>query len=154
MTMRTASELAEFLGAKLNGNANLRLSGVANPDAAHDSDLIYMDSPRHQERVTKSAALCVVVAEGAELAGKTMLEVQNPKLSFAKAAAWLLPRPALRAEIHPTAIVADTARLAAGIRVGPYVVIEDDVEVGAGSEVGAFGFLGHGSVVGRDCRLH
>jgi UDP-3-O-[3-hydroxymyristoyl] glucosamine N-acyltransferase len=154
MTMRTASELAEFLGAKLNGNANLRLSGVANPDAAHDSDLIYMDSPRHQERVTKSEALCVLVAEGAELAGKTMLEVQNPKLSFAKAAAWLLPRPALRAEIHPTAIVADTARLAAGIRVGPYVVIEDDVEVGAGSEVGAFGFLGHGSVVGRDCRLH
>jgi UDP-3-O-[3-hydroxymyristoyl] glucosamine N-acyltransferase len=154
MTMRTASELAQFLGAKLNGNANLRLSGVANPDAAHDRDLIYMDSPRHQERVTKSGALCVLVAEGTELAGKTTLEVQNPKLSFAKAAAWLLPRPVLRAEIHPTAIVADTARLAAGIRVGPYVVIEDDVEVGAGSEVGAFSFLGHGSAVGRACRLH
>jgi UDP-3-O-[3-hydroxymyristoyl] glucosamine N-acyltransferase len=152
--MRTASELAQFLGAKLNGDANLHLSGVANPDAAGNSDLIYMDSPRHQERAAKSGARCVVVPEGTEIAGKTTLEVGNPKFAFAKAAAWLLPRPALRPEIHPTAIVADTARLAAGIRVGPYVVIEDDTEVGAGSEVGAFCFLGRGSVVGRDCRLH
>jgi UDP-3-O-[3-hydroxymyristoyl] glucosamine N-acyltransferase len=152
--MRTAGELAEFLGAKLNGSAGLHLTGVANPDDARDSDLIYMDSPRHAERVTKSKSLCVLVAHGTEISGKTTLEVQNPKFAFAKAAAWLLPRPALRPEIHPTAIVADTARLAAGIRVGPYVVIEDDVEVGAGSEVGAFCFLGRGSGVGRDCRLH
>jgi UDP-3-O-[3-hydroxymyristoyl] glucosamine N-acyltransferase len=152
--MRTASELAQFLGAKLHGDAGLHVTGVANPDAAQANDLIYMDSPRHQERTAKSRALCVLVAEGTEVAGKTTLEVQNPKFAFAKAAAWLLPRPALRPEIHPTAIVAATARLAAGIRVGPYVVIEDDTEVGAGSEVGAFCFLGHGSSVGRDCRLH
>jgi UDP-3-O-[3-hydroxymyristoyl] glucosamine N-acyltransferase len=152
--MRTAGELAQFLGAKLHGDASRPVTGVANPDAARADDLIYMDSPRHQERVEKSDALCVLVGQGIEIAGKTTLEVPNPKFAFAKAAAWLLPRPALRPEIHPTAIVADTARMAAGIRVGPYVVIEDDVEVGAGSEVGAFCFLGRGSTLGRDCRLH
>lgn len=152
--MRTASELAQFLGAKLRGDAGLHVTGVANPHFAQADDLIYMDSARHQERAAKSRALCVLVAEGTEIAGKTTLEVQNPKFAFAKAAAWLLQRSALRPEIHPTAIVAATARLAAGIRVGPYVVIEDDTEVGTGSEVGAFCFLGHGSSVGRDCRLH
>jgi UDP-3-O-[3-hydroxymyristoyl] glucosamine N-acyltransferase len=96
----------------------------------------------------------VLVAEGTTLEGKTTLEVKNPKFSFAKAAAWLMPRPALRTEIHPTAIVAETARLAAGIRVGPYVVIEDEVEVGAGSEIEAFCFLGRGAVVGHGCHLH
>jgi UDP-3-O-[3-hydroxymyristoyl] glucosamine N-acyltransferase len=152
--MRTASELAEFLGAKINGDTNLRLSGVARPDAARAGDLIYINSIHHQERALKSAALCVLVAEGTALAGKTTLEVKNPKFSFAKAAAWLTPHPPLRAEIHPTSIVAETARLAAGIRIGPYVVIEDDVEVGAGSEVEAFCFLGRGSAVGHGCRLH
>jgi UDP-3-O-[3-hydroxymyristoyl] glucosamine N-acyltransferase len=152
--MRTVSELAQFLGAKIKGNANLQLSGVASPDAAGAGDLIYVDSIRHHDRALKSAAFCVLAAEGTVLAGKTMLEVKNPKFAFAKAAAWLMPRLRPRAEIHSTAVVAETARLAEGIRVGPYVVVEDEVEVGAGSEIEAFCFLGRGSTVGRDCRLH
>ena len=152
--MRTANELAEFLGATILGNGNLPVSGVANPDAARAEDLIYVDSPRHLERAAGSEAWCVLVPAGMELAGKTTLEVKSPKFAFAKAAAWLLPRPALRAEIHPTAIVANSARLSAGIRIGPYVVIEDEAEIGHGSELDAFCFIGRGAKVGRDCRLH
>ena len=111
-----------------------------------------MESPRQVARAEASAARCVIAAHGGE--GKTVLEVENPKLAFAKAAAWLLPKPALRPEIHPTAIVAATARLAPNIRVGPYVVIEDEVEIGTGSAVDAFCFLGRGTRVGEDCRLH
>jgi UDP-3-O-[3-hydroxymyristoyl] glucosamine N-acyltransferase len=96
----------------------------------------------------------VIVVAGTILAGKTLLEVENPKLAFAKAAAWLLPKPPLRPEIHPTAIIAATARLAPSIRVGPYVVIEDEVEIGTGTAVDAFCFLGRGVRVGADCRLH
>ena len=65
-----------------------------------------------------------------------------------------MPKPPLRPEIHPTAIVATTARLAPNIRVGPYVVIEDEVEIGTGTAVDAFCFLGRGARVGQDCRLH
>ncbi|HEY0704680.1 MAG TPA: UDP-3-O-(3-hydroxymyristoyl)glucosamine N-acyltransferase [Candidatus Acidoferrales bacterium] len=152
--MRTARELAEFLGAKISGDHDAKLNGVANPDAASATDLIYVDAEKHLERAAKSRAVCVLVPEGMEIAGKTTLAVRNPKLAFAKAAAWLLPAREVRVEIHPTAIVADSARLAAGIRVGPYVVIEDDVEVGHGSEIEAFCFLGRGASVGRECRLH
>jgi UDP-3-O-[3-hydroxymyristoyl] glucosamine N-acyltransferase len=80
--------------------------------------------------------------------------VKNPKFAFAKAAAWLLPRAPLRAEIHPTAIVADSARLSAGIHIGPYVVIEAEAEIGHGTEIEAFCFIGRGAAIGRDCRLH
>ena len=104
-----------------------------------------MDSPRHLERAAASAARCVLAEPGTILPGKTILEVENPKLAFAKAAAWLLPRPPLRPEIHPTAIVAATAQLAPNIRVGPYVVIEDEVEIGTGTAVDAFCFLGRGA---------
>jgi len=150
----TAGELAEYLGAKLHGDAHAPIAGLANPESATAEDLIYVDSPRQVERVAGSAARCVLAAPGAILPGKTILEVENPKLAFAKAAAWLLPRPQLRAEIHPTAIVAATARLAPNIRIGPYVVIEDEVEIGTGTAVDAFCFLGRGARVGENCRLH
>lgn len=150
----TVGEVAEYLRARIHGDSHAQVVGVASPEGAKPEDLIYVDSPRQTARAEASAARCVIVAAGTMVAGKIMLEVENPKLAFAKAAAWLLPSPPLRPEIHPTAIVAATARLAPNIRVGPYVVIEDEVEIGTGTAVEAFCFLGRGARVGQDCRLH
>jgi UDP-3-O-[3-hydroxymyristoyl] glucosamine N-acyltransferase len=151
---RTAGEIAQFLGAKLLGDAQAQIVGVASPESASDRELIYVDSPRHADRAASSAALCVIVPIGTALPEKTLLEAQNPKLAFAKAAAWLMPRLALRPEIHPTAIVAASARLAPNIRIGPYVVIEDEVEVKSGTNVDAFCFLGRAAYIGEHCWLH
>jgi UDP-3-O-[3-hydroxymyristoyl] glucosamine N-acyltransferase len=150
----TAGELAKYLEAKIQGDAQAQIAGLANPESAATQDLIYVDSARHAERAVRSAARCVIAPPNLTIAGKTVLEVENPKLAFAKAAAWLMPKPALRPEIHPSAIVAATARLAPNICVGPYVVIEDQVEIGGGTAVDAFCFLGRGAHVGRDCWLH
>src|SRR5271170_8090965 len=109
--IRTAGELAEYLGAKIEGDSHAQISGVAGPESAQAGDLIYMDSPRHQERAADSAARCVLARSGMRLAGKTILEVANPKFAFAKAARWLLPESAPAAAIHPTAIVAPDAKL-------------------------------------------
>ncbi len=138
----TAGELAEYLGAKIRGDAQAQIVGLASPEGAGAEDLIYVDSERQADRAERSVACCVIVPTHMTLAGKTLLEVANPKLAFAKAAAWLVPKPPLRPEIHPTAIVAATARLAPNIRVGPYVVIEDEVEIGSGTAVDAFCFVG------------
>ncbi|HJZ51530.1 MAG TPA: UDP-3-O-(3-hydroxymyristoyl)glucosamine N-acyltransferase [Candidatus Acidoferrales bacterium] len=150
----TAGELAEYLGAEIRGDAQAQIVGLASPEGAGAEDLIYVDSERHADRAERSVACCVIVPTHMTLAGKTLLEVANPKLAFAKAAAWLVPKPPLRPEIHPTAIVAATARLAPNIRVGPYVVIEDEVEIGSGTAVDAFCFVGRSAHVGQNCRLH
>ena len=151
---RTAGALAEYLGAKLTGDPLATISGVASPERARVGDLIYLDSLRYRERAAASAACCVVVPPGEQMAGKTLLEARDPKLAFAKAAAWLLPPPAAPPAVHPTAVISPGAKLAAGCSVGPYVVIEDGVEIGARSDIGAFCFVGRGARLGEDCRLH
>ena len=95
---RTAGELAQYLGARLEGDAGTLISGVASPENARAEDLIYLASPRHADRAAESAARCVLAPEGARLAGKTVVEVQHPKLAFAKAAAWLIEQPAAASE--------------------------------------------------------
>jgi UDP-3-O-[3-hydroxymyristoyl] glucosamine N-acyltransferase len=151
---RTAGELAQFLGAPLRGDAKLPIAGVASPENARASDLIYVADARSIDRAQSSAAVCAIVAPGVELAGKTTITMKSSKYAFAKAAAWLAPKALVPPEIHPTAIVAPTANLAPGIRVGPYVVIEDEVEVKRGSNIEAFCFLGRGAHVGESCWLH
>jgi UDP-3-O-[3-hydroxymyristoyl] glucosamine N-acyltransferase len=150
----TAGELAEYLGARLEGNVLLPLSGVAGPDRANAEDLIYVSSPRHRQRAAESAARCVLARPGVRLAGKTIIETGDPKFAFAKAAEWLLRKPAPPAEVHPTAIVASSAQLGANVSVGPYVVVEEETRVGPGTVIEAFCFLGRGTRIGERCWLH
>ncbi|MGH9740705.1 MAG: UDP-3-O-(3-hydroxymyristoyl)glucosamine N-acyltransferase [Candidatus Acidiferrales bacterium] len=150
----TAGELAKYLGTTIAGDANAPISGVAGPERAHSEDLIYVVSPKHHPQAAASAARCVIANPGVRIGAKTILESSDPKFAFAKAADWLLPKPAPTEVIHRSAIVAPSAAVAASASVGPYAVIEDDVEIGANSQIGAFCFIGRGARVGENCTLH
>ncbi|MGH9735524.1 MAG: UDP-3-O-(3-hydroxymyristoyl)glucosamine N-acyltransferase [Candidatus Acidiferrales bacterium] len=151
---RTAGELASYLDAKLVGDASAAITGLANPESATAADLIYVESPKHAERATKSAALCAIARQGIALPGKTVVESSEPKLAFAKAAAWLLPQAAAPPGAHATAIIAPGARVSESASVGAYVVIEDDTEIGANSVIEPFCFVGRGARIGENCWLH
>ncbi|MGB6430029.1 MAG: UDP-3-O-(3-hydroxymyristoyl)glucosamine N-acyltransferase [Candidatus Acidiferrales bacterium] len=151
--MPTAAELAKHLNCRLIGES-VRISGVAAPETAGAEDLIYLDAPRQASRGAASAARCAIVAPGVELAGKTLIESSTPKLDFARAAALILTAPRIAQGIHARAVVAPTAKLGLGVRVGPFAVIEEDAVVGASSEVGAHCVIGRGARLGDRCRLY
>jgi UDP-3-O-[3-hydroxymyristoyl] glucosamine N-acyltransferase len=151
---RTAKELAEALGAKIEGDSSLELRGVAAPERAGPHDLIYVAAAKHVERAASSAALCVIAGEGIALPRKTVLRSGQPKLAFAKAAALLIERAPIAAGIHPTAIVVPLARVGAGVSIGPYAVIGENVHVGEGTQIGAHCVISAGCWIGDHCRIH
>ena len=151
---RTAAELAQYLGAKLQGDGSFAITGVAGPENATATDLIYLDTPKFAPRIEKSAAKCVLAPPNSRFASKVVLEVADPKFAFAKAAAWLLPHVPSKSGIHATAIVAPPAKIAENVSIGPYAVIEEESEIGAATTIGAFGFLGRDSHIGANCFLH
>jgi UDP-3-O-[3-hydroxymyristoyl] glucosamine N-acyltransferase len=154
MMKRTAKELAEAIGARLEGDGSAELGGVAAPERAGSRDLIYVESAKHAQRGAASGAVCVVAAEGIALAGKTVLRSAQPKVAFARAAELLLGRAPIASGIHPTAIVAPLARVAPDAGIGPYAVIGEDAHVGAGTQIGAHSVIGAGCWIGENCRIH
>jgi UDP-3-O-[3-hydroxymyristoyl] glucosamine N-acyltransferase len=151
---RTAEELAESIGATLEGDGNLDVTGVASPERAGARDLVYVETAKHVARAVASAALCVIAREGMALPGKTVLRSSQPKVAFAKAAELLLGRPPIAAGIHPTAIVPPLARVAPGASIGPYAVIGEDAHIGTGTQIGAHSVIGAGCWIGENCRIH
>jgi UDP-3-O-[3-hydroxymyristoyl] glucosamine N-acyltransferase len=152
---RTSAELAEAIGANLEGDGTIEVTGVAAPERADPHDLIYVEAFKHAERAAASAALCVVAGEGVALPGKTVLRHPRAKMAFAKAADLLIEKkPIAPAGTHATAIVAPTARLAANVSVGPYAVIGDDVQIGERTQIGPHCVIGNGCFLGDACRLH
>jgi UDP-3-O-[3-hydroxymyristoyl] glucosamine N-acyltransferase len=150
----TAKELAEFIGAQIEGDGGLKITGCASPGSANAGEVIFIESAKHAEAAAKSASRCVILPKGLEVTGKALLRAANPRLAFAKALAWLHPAARIAQGVHSTAIVARSARLAEGVGVGPYAVIEEDAEIGAGSQIGAHSFVGRGARVGPECRIY
>ena len=89
---QTAKDLADAIGARLEGDGAVEIGGVAAPERAGAGDLIYVDAAKHAERAAASAASCVVAGEGMALPGKTVLQSAQPKVAFAQAAELLLGR--------------------------------------------------------------
>lgn len=152
--MRTAGELAQYLGAKLHGDAGIKISGVAGAASASAEDLIYVETERYAGEAGDSAALCVVVKEGIRVSGKANLEVKDAKLAFAKAARILAGAGTSEGGIHPSAVVSPSAHVASSASIGPFAVVEEGAEVGEGCVVGAHCFIGGGARLGANCKLH
>jgi UDP-3-O-[3-hydroxymyristoyl] glucosamine N-acyltransferase len=150
----TAGELAQYLGCPIEGDAEVQLRVVSNPESAGPEDLIYVDSPRNLERAARSGARCVITSTALRISGKTLLLAPQPKFAFARASAWLSPPAPIARGIHPTAVISPEALLGPGVGVGPFAVIEDGAEVGAGTEIGAFCFVGRNAKLGAGCRLY
>ncbi len=55
-----------------------------------------------------------------------------------------------RPEIHPQAVVASSAKLAAGVKVGAYAIVGEDVELGEGCVVHPHGTVGGPAKYGRN----
>jgi len=150
----TAGVLAKEIGARIEGDAALEITGVAAPERAGSKQLIYVESSKHADRAACSQAICIVAPEAVTILGKTILRSAQPKVAFAKAAALLLERAPIATGIHPTAIVTPLARIGANVGVGPYAVIGEDVHVGDGTQIGAHCVIGAGSWIGENCRIH
>jgi UDP-N-acetylglucosamine acyltransferase len=56
--------------------------------------------------------------------------------------------------VHPSAIVADGARLGHGVSVGPYSIIGDDVEIGDGTTIAGHVVIKGPTRIGRENRIY
>src|ERR1041385_4202996 len=97
---RTAQEISQYVGGELRGDGGTAIDSIASLKNAGPRDLSYADEKFNSE-VAASRAGCVLVRSGA-LPSRTVILVKNPKLAFARAAAWLLAETEREIGIHPS----------------------------------------------------
>lgn len=151
--MRTDA-IACLLGAALDGDGSREIVGVAAIETAGPEELAFAEDDRALARAVQSRAGCILVPAGRTVPAHTTLAVPQPRLAFIRTAEALLPPIQPEQGIHPTAVIASSAQLAADTSVGPHVVIEAGVVIGSRTILGAGVYLGQDARVGDDCVLH
>jgi UDP-3-O-[3-hydroxymyristoyl] glucosamine N-acyltransferase len=144
---RTLGELARLVAGDLRGDAALRIRGIATLDGAEPGDLSFVTSLRYRRAAAASRASAFLVARDVDVPDRPTIRVAQPQLALAILLRALYAEPAPAAGIHPTAVVAPSARVAADATVGPLVV------VGADSTVESGVVLHPHVVVGEHCRV-
>lgn len=148
------AELAERVGAELEGQASIRIGGVAPLASAGPADLSFLANSRYRSQLAVTRAGAVVVPpEAAGDCRSAALVCDNPYATFARIAALFDNHPAAAPGIHESAVVDGAAQLGAHVHVGPHAVVEAGAVVGDGVVLGAGSYVGARSRIGNGTRL-
>ena len=147
--MKTAQQIADFVGGALHGDPAERIETVSSLERAKTGALAYAEA-KYLDQVGSSGASCVLVPSG-DFAGRTVIVVDKPRVAFALVAQWLSPPEPPFEGIHPTANVAEGAVLEADVAVGAWAFLERGVQVGRGTVIFPGCYIGRHCRVGADC---
>ena len=123
-------ELASRLGAELEGDADVEVTGVRGIEEAGPTEVTFVANPRYGGLARKTRAAAVVVEPDFPKIATPTLRIKNPYHAFSRALAMFYQPPAYAEGIHPTAVIDPSAEIGAGAHVGAYVVIGPRVRVG------------------------
>jgi len=149
--MRTG-EIAELVHGQLIGDDSIEINGVASIKNASEADISFLEKPNAD---LKSNAACLLVPENFERADSlTIIKVKNPKLAFALVAEVLHPPKQRDPEIHPSAVISESADVALDAFIGAFTCVGDNSQIGEGSQLRAGAKVGDNVIIGRNCVLH
>ena len=146
MTFTTA-EIAKHLDGEVVGDAAAILKGFAPADHAKPGDLTFAENEDYFARAEQSTATAIIADARFKSAKKILIRVPNARVAFGKAMALFFPERTYAAGIHPTAVIAASARVDATAHIGPNCVVGERVRISARSVLQA------GDVVGDDSQL-
>ena len=153
---RSLKEVAELVQARLLGDGEVEVTGIASMHSAVTGDLVFVEDEKNLAKALQSGAAAVIAGEFAakNRSPKPLLISDQPRLAFARAAKLLGPHEAVQAGVHQTAIIHPSAKIGESVTIEERAVVREGAEIGDNTRIGAVTVIGAHVRIGRDCRLY
>jgi UDP-3-O-[3-hydroxymyristoyl] glucosamine N-acyltransferase len=145
----TALQIANLIGGTVIGDGSVSLSGIAPAVSAKPGDLTFAENDQYFARAEQSAASAVLVDSEFESRNKALIKVPNARIGFARAMSIFFPEERFAGGIHPTAVIASSARIASSAHVGAHCVIGENVRVGERVVLQGLNYVGNDCEIGE-----
>jgi UDP-3-O-[3-hydroxymyristoyl] glucosamine N-acyltransferase len=134
----TLAELAEKIGAELvpgegetlEWAAGREIADVAAIETASEATVSFVANPKYAGLARTTLAGALIVDPGFPALETATLRTRNPYLAWSKAVAIFHPAPVYTPGVHPTAVVAASARIGERAHIGAYVVVGEECVLG------------------------
>jgi UDP-3-O-[3-hydroxymyristoyl] glucosamine N-acyltransferase len=153
-------ELAARLGCKLEGDDKSEVHGVAGIERAKSGEVTFLSNPKYSRELAKTLASAVFVDEkvaikrGPGLPPLAALRSKNAYFDFARAIELFSAPIAYPAGIHPTAVIAKSAKIGEGAHIGPHCFVDEAVEIGRNAVLHSLVTIYRNTQIGDDFLAH
>jgi UDP-3-O-[3-hydroxymyristoyl] glucosamine N-acyltransferase len=153
-------ELAAQLGCNLEGDENIEVHRAAGIENAQAGEVTFLSNPKYSRELGKTLASAVFVDEKVViqrtpgLPPLAALRSKNPYFDFARAIDLFCPSTPYPPGIHPTAVVAKSAKIGEGAHIGPYCFVDEGAAIGRNAVLHSFVTIYRGARIGDDFFAH
>jgi len=155
----TLSAIAAHIGAQLESpNPDLAQSVVIGIAGLHDatpSHVSFFTNRAYRKALQNTRAVAVILSPRDQtLSPVPMLIMDNPYLGYAKVAELFKDAPPFQSGIHPSAIIHPSAQVADSARIDPHVVIDENTQIADFVHLSTGCVIGKNVVIQENSRLH
>jgi UDP-3-O-[3-hydroxymyristoyl] glucosamine N-acyltransferase len=146
--------LAQKLSCIVEGDADIEISDVAGIDEAQPGELTFFVNRKYRASLATTRASAIICASDEPRPRIAALRSTNPYLDFARAIEIFHPAPRYAPSVHPTAVIAGSAKVGVGAHIGPYCFVDEDVEIGDHAVLHSFVSIYRGARIGENFFAH
>jgi UDP-3-O-[3-hydroxymyristoyl] glucosamine N-acyltransferase len=148
------SDLAARIGARVEGEGDVIVSGIAPIEEAGPGQVTFLANPKYARFVQGSKASAIIARDAVPGVQTAFLVSENPYFAFACAVEAFHPPARIALGISEMASVDPLARLGKDVTVSPFVVIGEGAEVGDRTVLFPGVCLGKRVSIGPDCLIY
>lgn len=152
----TLSDIAAALGARFEGQGDLRITGACEPSEAGPGDLALAMDPRYGDGIARGRARAAVLWDGADWRGYGLdaaIFAPRPRLAMSGLTRVFDPGPGIAPGLHPSADIHPDAQIGPGESVGAFVSIGAGARIGSGARIASHVSIGENAVIGDDALI-
>jgi len=151
------SEIAGLIGARVDGNGDVEISGVAKIEEAKAGEVTFLANPKYEKYVATTKASAVIVAEDfkTDRTNLVLLRAKDPYVAFVFALKNMLPPvDPLPMGVDSSAHVSPQAKIGKDVRIGAFVAVGDNAKIGDRVVVMPGSMIGEGVEIGDDSLIN
>lgn len=127
---KTIRELAEYVGGTVIGDDTTLISSFAGIEEAQEGQIAFLANPKYRAKLDQTKASAVIVAPDVQSPGRTLIQVANPYLAFAKLLTLFAKKYHPPVGIHATCVTGESVQIGEHCAFGAHVVIGNHVTIG------------------------
>jgi UDP-3-O-[3-hydroxymyristoyl] glucosamine N-acyltransferase len=156
------------------GDENLEIVSAAGLDIAEASEITFLANPKYTPQIQETKASAIFLNEGVVLERNNIaiLRAKDAYLAYTRALRIFNPAPEIVPAIHPSAVIHESAKVAANVeimanvvvganceiaenvRIFPNATIYDGVKIGEGSVIHSGVSVRENCEIGAHCIVH
>jgi UDP-3-O-[3-hydroxymyristoyl] glucosamine N-acyltransferase len=147
----TAKQIAELIGGRIEGNENATVNTFAKIEEGVPGAISFLSNPKYTHHIYDTKSSVVLINEDVELdkpVAATLIRVKDAYESVAKLLQFYESMKPRKKGIHPTACIAESAKVGRDVFIGAYACIGEGAVIGDGAQLYPHVVIGDGVVIG------